>query len=281
MAQPVIIAEVASAHDGDLKKALALVGIAKQSEADYYKIQYWSSAQRLAERRHAEKYLRFYERHQVPRDWLPILARAAQAHGLGFMCTAFLPEDIAVVAPHVDVFKVASFEATDYEFIRAHGCWYPPKSVWVSTGMMTAQEIEAMFTRAGPPWPAALLHCVSGYPTPISEANLGVIRWLRNLADPPGDFGPSGPDFLVGFSDHTANEHTGAWAVCAGAQILEVHVCLEETDRDNPDRAYALLPGQLAHYIELARLAAKAMGDGIKRPMPVEAEMAKYRVGGP
>ena len=70
---------------------------------------------------------------------------------------------------------------------------------------------------------------------------------------------------------------TGALAVAAGARMLEVHFCLSETSRDNSDRRVSHEPNELGAYIWLARLAARAMGDGRKRVMPSEEANVRYR----
>jgi N,N'-diacetyllegionaminate synthase len=112
--------------------------------------------------------------------------------------------------------------------------------------------------------PETVLHCVSGYPTPLEQVNLTVLRrW-----------------WCDGFSDHTANPLTGALAVAAGAKVLEVHFRLDETATDNPDYPVSLSPGGLRSYIYLARRAAEAMGDGIKRVMPSEEKNRRHRYVG-
>jgi sialic acid synthase SpsE len=102
---------------------------------------------------------------------------------------------------------------------------------------------------------------VSAYPTPIEDANLAAIRACN----------------LDGFSDHTRHILTGALAVAAGARILEVHFCLPDTRDDNPDRVVSHEPEALAEYVRLTRLAAVALGDGVKKIQPSERENARFR----
>ena len=243
-----VIAEAGSCHDGSFDQALSLIRVAKEAGADACKFQYWSSAKRLAERRHAPDYLPIYEQHAVPAEWLPKLWNACDKVGLEFMATCYLPEDIAVVAPWVHRFKIASFEADDKAFCKAHLDYGRP--IIVSTGMDARVSI-----------PATLLHCVSAYPAPLDQANLSVLR---------GRFD--------GLSDHTCCIYTGAFAVCAGAKILEVHFRDWTTSPANPDYETALDPGQLTEYVRLVRLAETMLGDGVKRLMPAEVDMLAYKV---
>src|ERR1043166_1432451 len=78
---------------------------------DAFKAQWCSAAERLCERRNAPGYRAAYRKIAWPAAWHATLARWCAARGLAYSCTVYLPEDVAVVAPHVAAIKVASFEA--------------------------------------------------------------------------------------------------------------------------------------------------------------------------
>jgi sialic acid synthase SpsE len=244
-----IIAEAGSCHDGVYDRATDLIRAAKDTGADAVKFQYWSSAKRLAERRNAPTYLPIYEKYAMPYGWIPKLWNECEKVGLEFMCTAYLPEDIGIVASYVKRFKIASFEADDKAFIEAHRGYNLP--IIISTGM-----------GATPPYDTFQLHCVSAYPTPFDQANLALLYRGQHQ----------------GYSDHTCCVHTGGFATAAGAKILEVHFRNWTTARDNPDYMTALDPGQLTEYVRLVRLAEKMLGDGERRVQPAEAAMSAYKV---
>ena len=269
MARTFVIAEAASAHDRDFGKAKRLIDAAALAGADAVKFQFWSNATHLAHRRNAQSYLSAYLRYALPVQWLPRLRAHAESRGLEFMCTAFLPEDIAVVAPFVKRFKVSSFEAFDTAFLNAHAPFDKP--MIISVGMAGDPPFSFMTSTHGD---AEYLHCVSAYPTPISELNLAVIH--RSKFDP---FRRVDHRWYAGLSDHTGCIETGGIAVAAGALILEVHMKLEDTDPANPDAGeFALLPESLTAYVTFVRQVETMLGDGVKRQMPSEAAMAKYRV---
>lgn len=244
-----VIAEAGSCHDGLIGKAVGLIDVARDAGADACKFQYWSSADRLAERRRAPEYRDLYAKYQVPRHWLSQLSEACRLRGLDFLCTTYLPEDIETVHPYVTMFKVASFEAGDTAFVDAHRRFGKP--IIVSCGM-----------GAQPPIDTVRLHCVSAYPAPIEEANLARIRAAG----------------LDGFSDHTCHVLTGALAVAAGARFIEVHIRDWATDRGNPDFGTALDPAEFRYYVDHIREAERMLGDGERRVAPSEAAMACYRV---
>lgn len=256
-----LIAECASCHDGDIRKAHRLVRLAADTGWNVAKFQFWSDADRLADRRKVdERYRAIYHRYRIPEDWLPRLEATCHEYGLEFMCTTYIPEDIAVVAPYVKRFKVSSFEAGDLSFLIAHERHQKP--VIVSTGMMGIHDVTATSNI-----PAVVLHCVSAYPCPLDSANVSGIRdlYMATRAKP-------------GYSDHTAHELTGALAVAAGAQVIEAHIRLDDTDPDNPDYVVALSPEKAKRYVENVRLAERMIGDGVKRMQDCEKEMAQYRV---
>ena len=271
-----VIAEIGSCHDGDLGKAFDLIYAARDAGADFVKAQYWSSARRLAERRKSGAYYEaIYAKYQIPLAWLAALENRTRATGLGFMATCYLDEDIRIVADHVDHFKVASFEAADMAFIRAHYAYAQrnrDRWIIVSTGLQgddtlspLMAEREASGNRGALAVTMKLLHCVSAYPAPPESLALRQIQSMR----------------FDGFSDHAATGWiaSGAVAVALGARILEVHVRPEFMDENNPDAPAALRPDQFRRYVQHVRTAEAAIGEEPwRRHNPAEDEMRRYKV---
>src|SRR3990167_8653018 len=272
-----VIAEAASCHDGSLDKALRLIQVAKDIGAGTVKFQFWSSADRLADlRRVRPEYREIYRRYAMPESWLPILANAADANGLEFLCTAYLIEDLPSIAPYVKQFKVSSFEASDIAFLRALLAYGRP--TLVSTGMHSSHNVDMVMIEL---WRAyrrntalafTLLQCTSAYPCPVNAAGIRVIsEWLSDGVDKylyPIAFG---------FSDHTRSPLAGAVAVGAEASVIEFHLRLDDTDPANPDFSVSPSPDEARIYVENIRQAEVLMGDGEKRVMPEEAPMVAYK----
>ncbi len=256
-----VIAEAGSNHEGSFEKALELIDIAAECGADACKFQWWSSPTRLAERRKAPEYLPIFEKYRMPVFWLRELSDHCAKKNIAFMATTYLPEDIQSVDPYVNRFKIASFEATDEEFVRAHRRFKKP--VIISTGMMTEEEFWSLQALVDKELiVSTLLHCVSGYPAPLEAVNL-------NVMNP-----------FCGFSDHTTELHMGAYAVIKGAEIVEVHFRSYDTTPNAPDFRVSLSPPELDDYIANIRQAEIILGDPIKKQQSCEKEMAKYRVMG-
>ena len=268
-----VIAEAAGCHDGDYDKALRLVHLTRDIGADAVKFQWCSSPERLAARRRAPESLEAYRTLAFPREWFPYLRREVEMAGLELMVTAYLPEDVAVVAEYVDRFKVASFEATDVHFVALHAEW-PTIPLVISAGMGADLKPSLTAYLRGRPTSdgrlVTVLACVSAYPCPDAEANLAVL-WPRIHELPWRPY--------QGYSDHTLHPWTGALAVAAGAQVVEFHVRLDETGPDNADFGVARDPLKAAEYVRNIRQAEVLLGDGTRGVRACEAPMLRYRVG--
>lgn len=264
MDRTLVIAEAGSCHDGDLDRALALVDAAADAGADACKFQFWSDPDALADRRRAlPSHREAYRRYRVPAFWLPVLHTRCGRRGIDFMATAYLPEDVATVAPLVARFKIASFEADARDLIEAHAPYAGERRLVVSLGMGAHGAVPPGWAAGAVDW----LLCVSAYPAPADALNLARLR----------------AGVYAGLSDHTdpSLTWTGALAVAAGARILEAHLRLVDTDPRNPDAPHAMTPPQLYEYARHVRFAERCAGDPDEAGAhESEREMAAYKVRG-
>ena len=257
-----ILAEPGSTAEGDLDTFFRLVDVAAECGADVFKNQWLSSAERLCRQRNASEYLWSYRKLEFPLEWHEQIARRCEAAGIAYACSTYLRGDASLVAPWATLLKIASFESSDQLFITQHHDLKRP--IIVSTGMASEVEIAALATCLRPG--DVIMHCVSSYPTPDEEINIGAVHSLLHIWP------------AVGLSDHTKNSITGALAIAAGATWLERHYRLDDTDPANADYEVASSPALFKEYVRLARLAEQMVGTGMKRAMPCEEPMLKYRV---
>lgn len=274
-----VIAEAGSCHDGEFQTAVGLVSAARDAGADAVKFQFWSDPDALADRRRVPQgYRDIYRRYRVHETWLADLAHHARARGIDFMCTAYLPQDVALLAPLVRHFKVASFENQAWDLLRAHEPFLAEDKAagrdrWliVSQGMGYDWNACGLMGDSGLLDQLRLLHCTSAYPAPVESLRLACIRDHEYGMD------------VDGFSDHSdpALTWTGALAVAAGATIVEAHLRLDDTDPENPDAPHAMNPGQFDCYVRHVRFAEACLG-AVKGYAihPVEEPMARYKVRG-
>jgi N-acetylneuraminate synthase/N,N'-diacetyllegionaminate synthase len=257
-----VLCEPGSTADGRLDTMYALMDVAVAAGCTTFKPQFTSSPERLCARRHAPAatYLASYRKLAWPMSSMMSMSRHARHLGLRFVVSVYLPEDAAIIAPYVDALKISSFEHESLDLVQAAHATGKP--VYISTGMGTVASVVTASRQA-----AALFHCVSRYPTPLDALNLAAIRTMAQWAAIP-----------IGYSDHSADVRVGAWAVGYGAELVEVHMRLDDCDPANLDYAVSLPPAALATYVTNVRDAERARGDGVKRPQAAEAPMQAYRV---
>ena len=270
--KPYIIAEIGVNHDGRLDRALELVAAAHRAGADAVKLQRFDPDLLLAR----SAGLASYQRDAGEADAHAMLARlslapgefaqaAGHAHALGLHAIVTVFNDSLVAETDTlgfDAWKSASPDIVHRPLLGALVATGKP--IIASTGAATMAEVERAVGWLGAAGNGfALLHCVSSYPTPLDAANLAGVAALADRFGCP-----------VGYSDHTRSLDTGAWAVAAGAHILEKHLTWD-TAAPGPDHAASCTGDQLASYIDRAHRAHRALGSGVKAPSGIELEVRR------
>jgi N-acetylneuraminate synthase len=134
--------------------------------------------------------------------------------------------------------------------------------------MATLDEIERSVAalRSAGCHDLTLLHCVSGYPTPVSDCNLSAIETLRQIGG-----------CSVGWSDHTVNPGVIYRAVHRwGASMVEFHLDLDGTG-DEFHIGHCWLPEQIRPVIEAVQIGLRVDGSGAKVPASSELSDRDWR----
>jgi len=243
---PYRIAELSANHNGRLETAKAIVQAAKAAGSDAVKLQTYrpdtitldSDAEqfRISGGLWDGKTLyELYSEAHMPWDWHKPLFDLARRLGITIFSSPF---DLTAVDFLEDLnapaYKIASFEAVDLPLIRYAASTGKP--LIISTGMANEEEIDEAIAaaRAGGCAEVAILHCVSGYPSPAADYN------LRTISDMIDRFG-----VVVGLSDHTLDNATAVTSVALGAAIVEKHFTLDRNG-GGPDDSFSLEPSELA-----------------------------------
>lgn len=220
-----VVAELGLSHDGSRDNWRRLIEVALEAGADGIKGQYWSTPEAMGWHRAGQ--LPLWKKYFTPLDWLEDIPAEKR------MCTVYIPEDIPAILPHVIRFKVGSWESSRGQLVDEYLALNDPRPILVSVGGWS----QAQLNRRRRDAKLHYLHCVAEYPTPLTHLNLRMIRGMH------------------GFSDHTGDWETGERAVLAGARIIEAHLRLHETPKENPDFAVALLPEDFRSYVHWVREA--------------------------
>lgn len=268
-----VIAEIGVNHDGSVARALELVQHARRSGANAIKLQLFE-ASRLVHRDTptaayqsancgATDQVELLRRYQLSVDDVERIIDASRVSGLVPIATPFSREDVFVIEQlGLPAIKIASPDLVNKPLLER--CAAARRPMLISTGAATIEEIElcAEWLKA---WKCefALLHCVSSYPTPPADAQLGWIDDLRRRFDVP-----------VGYSDHTTELFAGALAVGAGACIIEKHLTWSRF-ADGPDHSASADPHQFELYVKSIRMAQTMRGTGSRQVLPIEQDVRR------
>ena len=270
-----VIAECCQNHNGDIAVLEEMVHQAAAAGATYAKIQSMQAVEELTHRpRFDEGVVRNGVTEVIKRPFGAELERlrkldlsdeqhrrfleTCRAAGIKPMTTVFTRARIPFVASlGLDTIKVASFDCASFPMLRELRAAGPHRII-VSTGVTFDEEVEQAIAllRDGP---LAVLHCVSIYPTPLEEAHLDRLDYLRELCP------------AVGLSDHSNPERDGekmsAAGLLKGARIIEKHftVLPKDKTRDGPVSANF---EQLKRLVELSRLPPDDLRAYVRERVP-------------
>jgi pseudaminic acid synthase len=259
---PYIVAEVGANHGGELDRALRLIEAAKAAGADAVKLQAYTADTitldcdgpgfRLTEGPwQGWNLYDLYAKCQTPFEWFPAIAAHARKVGIPWFASAFDFSAIdMLLGLDVPAIKIASFELVDLPLIRYAADTGKP--LILSTGMARDSDIDDAIAVTGDNPNIAILHCVSGYPTPIEQANLSRFRmmwqqmWRR---------------FDIGISDHTIGIEVPVAATALGACMIEKHFTMSHR-RKTPDSMFSLEPIEFKRMADAVRTVWQALQPG-------------------
>lgn len=271
LAQVAVVAEIGVNHDGEMGVAKGLIESAAAAGADAVKFQYFHPDRLLSNQAKLAGYQRGQAASQrellaklaLSLDQLGHLVEVAKGCGLGAVVTPFSLEDPAELANlELDAIKTASPDAVNTPLL--HACAALSLPMLISTGTCSLDELAVaaeLLTQheAG----GALLHCVSSYPTPMDQTQLGGMTAMCRAYGLP-----------VGYSDHTPGLSTGALAVAAGAVVLEKHLT-HDRSADGPDHAASLDPQAFTQYVAQVREAQATLGRCAKDVSDIERDVRR------
>lgn len=243
--RPIIVAEVAQAHDGSLGQAHAFVDAIADAGADVVKFQTHIAAAESTldesfrvrfSRQDATRYAYWKRMEFTPAQWKGI-ADHARERNIGFMSTPFSIEAVDWLRDlGMHAWKIGSGDLGWKALLEAVLATGGP--VYFSTGMSSWNEIDAATVLAkarGVEF--SVLQCTSKYPTPFSEVGLNILNDLRERYACP-----------VGLSDHSGTPFPCLAALARGAEIVEVHITVDRR-MFGPDTVASLTVEELAMLV--------------------------------
>ncbi|HEC1792219.1 TPA: pseudaminic acid synthase [Campylobacter lari] len=256
-----IIAELSANHANSLEIALKTIQAAKKAGANAIKIQTYTpdSLTLNSDKKdfiiegglwHGRKLYELYEEAKTPYEWHEKLFECAKNEGLICFSSPFSKEDVNFLRQfNPPAYKIASFEANDYDFVRYVA--KENKPTLVSTGIAYEEELEMIvkiFKEENNP-NLILLKCTSAYPSQICDLNLNVIKTLQEKFNT-----------IIGLSDHSEGFLAPTLAVALGARVIEKHFILDKT-LNSADAKFSLDFEEFKQMCSMVRLSEQALGN--------------------
>ena len=276
-APPYIIAEMSANHNGKIEQAFKIIEEAKKAGADAIKIQTYRPDTITLDSNREEFMIhgglwdgwnlyKLYEWAHTPWEWHAPLFEHAKKVGITIFSSPFdftavdLLEELGAPA-----YKIASFEIVDLPLIKYVAS--KGKPMIISTGMANKQEIKEAIDAAqeGGCKELAILHCVSGYPTPAIDCNLNTILDMKQ------SFG-----LVTGLSDHTLNNTAAIASIALGASIIEKHFTLDRNG-GGADDSFSIEPSELTNLVESTKTVWEALGKADYTLKESEQNSIKHR----
>jgi len=260
---PYIVAEVGANHGGDLDQAIRLIDAAKDAGANAVKVQAYTADTITIQSSRPEFMLTegpwqgqtlydLYKQAETPFEWFPRLFDHAKNRGITCFASVFDPSAVDCLERlGCPAYKIASFELVDLPLIRYAA--RTGKPLILSTGLADQKEIDQAVGMSyyGFRSDVAVLHCVSGYPTPIEQAGLKRFREMRALLHP----------IPVGISDHSLGIEVPVAATALGACMIEKHLTVSRLN-STPDGLFSMEMTEFAKMANVVRKIWSAMQPG-------------------
>lgn len=241
---PLIIAEISGNHNGSKSRFLKLVKSACINGADLVKIQTYEPEDITLNKKTDKflikkgiwkgKYLSdLYKKACTPFSWHEDAFRIAKKFNKIIFSSPFSIRAVDFLEKlNVQIYKIASFEVTDYNLIKYIAS--KKKPIIISTGMATIKEIRNAIKIINKfHKKIIILHCVSNYPTKISETNLKRINQLKK------EF----KRYPIGLSDHTNSIYSSLVSIPLGVVAIEKHFNIDY--KKTPDSDFSINPESL------------------------------------
>jgi N-acetylneuraminate synthase/sialic acid synthase len=269
-AEPYVIAEVGSNHQGDVEIAKAMFKKAKECGADAVKLQKRDNRSLYTREMYESAYDNqnaygaTYGAHREALEFGHAEYLELQKYAIELDITMFAtPFDFESVdfleKLDIPLYKIASGDLKNTPLLERVASTGKP--MIVSTGGGSMEDVQRAYDTIMPVNERlCICQCTASYPADPKDMNLRVINTLRDRF----------PELTIGLSDHQSGISMALVAYVLGARVFEKHFTLNRAQRGT-DHAFSLEPTGLAKLVRDLRRARLALGDGEKRPLDCEA----------
>ncbi len=240
--KPLLVAEISANHSGSKSRFLKHIIEAKKSGADLVKIQTYEEDSICCNPKNikkdsemyqkTKKLYNLYKKSKTPFRWHRDAFRLAKKNNIELFSTPFSLDAVDFLEEfNPKIYKISSFEITDYQLITKIASLKKP--IIVSSGMSTLFEVKRCIK-----WinkyhnKIIILYCVSGYPTPEDQLNLNSIKTFKK----------NFKNNFIGLSDHTKDIFSSLAASTIPVTLIEKHFIID--NKKTFDSEFSINPYQ-------------------------------------
>jgi N-acetylneuraminate synthase len=265
-----IVAEIGINHNGSMSICKELIDVAVDAKCDAVKFQ-----KRDLDKVYTQDFL------NSPRESQWGTTQREQKSGLEFGMDEYTEIDHYCKEKNIEWFASA-WDLNSQKFLDQFNCKHNKiasamivyedllkmvakegKHTFISTGMTTYDDINrAVKIFQAENCPFELMHTISTYPMKDENANLNMIKTLREKYQCD-----------VGYSGHEVGLAVSYGAAALGISSLERHITLDRSMYGS-DQSASVEPSGLALLVGAVRKIEEAMGTGIKSIVPEEIPIA-------
>lgn len=260
-----VIAEAGVNHNGDMKIAKEMIDVAAEVGVDAVKFQSFKTDKLILKNiekapyqkittKSSETQFDMLKKLEITKEQTKELIDYCEKKKIIFLSTPFEKTSLDELDElGVSAFKVAATDLTNIQFLRQIA--EKGKPIILSAGMCYLEEVRRALETLFPiNRKVILLQCTANYPIQNTEANINVIRTLKE------EF-----DIITGYSDHSQGVGASPYAVALGAKVIEKHFTLDK-NMEGPDHKASVTPDELKQLVADIRRVEEYLGDGIKMP---------------
>tara|TARA_B100001057_G_scaffold117896_1_gene116454 strand:- start:20400 stop:21395 length:996 start_codon:yes stop_codon:yes gene_type:complete len=262
MTKTFIIAEIGVNHNGSLSIAKKMVNAAKKAGADAVKFQIFLTDDLVLKSTKKVNYQKLNDKNKTMHRMLKkvqlsfnefkILKKYCDKKKIVFISSAFDKKSILFLKSlNPKYFKIPSGEINNLPNLKIISKFN--KKTLISTGMSTMNEVKDIIKIVKnyglKKKNLIVMHCNSSYPTSINDANLNIIKTMKNKFN-----------VKIGYSDHTRGILAPIIAVSIGAEFIEKHFTLKQSLK-GPDHFFSLTPNDFKIMVKNIRETEKLLGN--------------------
>ena len=262
---PLLIAEIGGNHEGNFEYAKKLAQLAIESDVDYVKFQIYTG-DTLVSKLESPQRNQHFKKFELTKSNHIELANMVINAGLKYTSSVWDLDAMSWIDPFITLYKIGSGDLTAYPVLKATAKIGKP--IIISTGLSHEEEVidavryiqecNAIYKN---PNMLAVLQCTSMYPIPPSDANLSVMKRLKEQLG-----------LTIGYSDHTEGSKALQYAVAMGAEVLEFHFTDSREGKEFRDHKVSLTVSEIKDLISEIQLIHQLQGNPIKKPAQIEID---------